>query len=268
MVSVPVQMYTAHSGHRDSRFTLLHVQCGSRIEEQAFCRSCGRVVDRGELAKGVEVEKESYVVLSDEDIQILHKKAADSIRITKFVDESRINPLYFCHSHYLTPRGKAGVEGFALLRQAMVEEKKAALAKIVIRDMEYLLAIMPHDGTMVAFTLHEPGEILSAGEIKEAEKVRAAKIDKQALRLARSLVRNNTGDIAPEDFLDDYSRVFLEIVRAKASNEPIRIEMIPEKKRAGNLLDALEESIESPAKAKRRPARAPKPEPGEKRRVV
>lgn len=266
MVSVPVQMHTAHSGHRNTRFTLLHAQCGSRIEEQAFCRTCGKVVDRGELAKGVEIEKESYVVLSDEDIQNIHKKSADSIRVTKFVDESRINPLYFCHSHYLTPRGKAGVEGFALLRQAMVEEKKAALAKIVIRDMEYLLAIMPHDGTMVAFTLHEPGEILSAGEIKEAEKVKAAKIDKQALRLARSLVRKNTGDIAPEDFLDEYSRVFLEIVRAKVTKEPIKIEMVPERKKVLSLLDALEKSVKSEERTTRRTTRAPRAEP--KRRAV
>ncbi|MHC1725777.1 MAG: hypothetical protein AB9866_07205 [Syntrophobacteraceae bacterium] len=93
-------------------------------------------------------------------------------------------------------------------------------------------------------------------------------IDKQSLKLAKSLIRKSTGNLVPEDFLDDYCRVFLEIVRAKANNEQIEIEMLPEKKKAVSLLDALEKSVESAEPGKRPASRTPKAEPKEKRKAV
>ncbi|MFZ0930099.1 MAG: Ku protein, partial [Syntrophobacteraceae bacterium] len=154
-----------------------------------------------ELVKGFEYEKGAYVLVSDEDIQAAQKEAIGTIEVIRFVDGTRIDPIYYCHAHYLTPRrGKTATEAFALLRQAMVEEEKIALAKVVIRNKEHLLAIRPHDWTLVAFTLHYPEEIRSTEEMKEAATVKAAKVDKQSLMLAKSLIQNMTGSSSLKSF--------------------------------------------------------------------
>ena len=192
-------MHTAHTSRKEEmRFDLLHQQCKSKIIEQFFCPACEMAVGSDELVKGFENKKGDYVLVSDEDLQAAHKQAIGTIEILRFVDGALVNPIYYCHAHYLTPRrGKNAIEAFALFRQAMIEEEKIALAKVVIRNKEHLLAIRPHEWTLAAFTLHYPEEIRNTQEIEEAETVKAAKIDKQNLILAKSLIRKTTGEFVP-----------------------------------------------------------------------
>jgi DNA end-binding protein Ku len=198
-----------------------------------------------ELVKGFEYEKGAYVLVSDEDLHAVPKEAVGAIEVIRFVDGARVDPIYYCHAHYLMPRRKTAIEAFALFRQAMIEEKKLALARVVIRNTERLLAIAPYDGTLVAFTLHHPEEIGSPEDIKEAEKVKAAKIDKQSLHLAKSLIRKTTGEFVPEELSGDHSKILMEIIRAKVRNEQIKTAPeVAEKERVASLIDALEKSIQ------------------------
>jgi len=127
----------------------------------------------------------------------------------------------------------------------MVEEEKIALAKVVIRNKEHLLAIRPHDWTLAAFTLHYPEEIHGTDKMKEAETVIAARIDKRNLILAKSLIRHTMGKFVPGEFsANDYSKTLLEIIRTKGKSEPVRIVPKGAAERVRSLADALEKSIE------------------------
>ena len=258
LVTIPVQMHTAHTSRKEMKFDLLHKQCKAKIIEQFFCPACEMAVGGNELGNGFKNEKGDYILVSDEDLQAAHKEAIGTIEVIRFVDGALVNPIYYCHAHYLTPRrGKNAIEAFALFRQAMVEEEKIALAKVVIRNKEHMLAIRPHDWTLAAYTLHYPEEIRNTQEIEEAEKVQAAKIDKQNLILAKSLIRKTTGGFVPEEFSGGYTKTLMEIIQAKAGNGQIRA--VPKKatERVMSLEDALEKSI---ARTTRGQAKIPQPD--------
>ncbi len=267
LVAIPVQMYTAHTGQKGMRFDLLHRQCRSKITEQFFCPVCDRTVGGDELAKGFEYEKGVYILDSDEDFKAAQKKATRTVDIMKFVDGDKVDPIYFCHWHYLVPSGKNAIEAFALFRQAMADENKIALAKAVIGNREHLLAIRARGGELVAFTLHHPEEISSPEEIKEAGKVRAARIDQQSLRLAKDLIRKTTGEFDLEELSGEHVKTLVEIIRDKSPAEPGNAPA-GEPDKLLSLMDALELSIERAGKNKLKIPRSRKQEPRAKRKAT
>ncbi len=260
LVSIPVQIFTAHTGQKAMRFDLLHRQCKTKIAEQFFCPVCDRTVGSDELAKGFECEKGACVLDSDEDFKAAKNETSRTVEIIRFVNEAQVDPVFFCHWYYLVPSGKSAIEAFALFLQAMADEKKIALATAVIGNKEHLLAIRPHDGELVAFTLHHPEEISSPEEVKEAGKVKAARIDQQNLRLAKSLIRKTTGEFDIEDLSGEHGKTLVEIMRGKGRDEPASAK-VPEKQKRLSLIDALEQSIERVGKSNLKVRRSRKQEP-------
>ena len=102
LVSIPVNLYVAASSESPS-FNLLHAKCGSRIKQQRFCPVCKEVVEREELVKGYEFEKNQYVRLTDEELKGLEGEASKAIEISEFVPLSKVDPIYFAKSYYLGP---------------------------------------------------------------------------------------------------------------------------------------------------------------------
>jgi DNA end-binding protein Ku len=272
LVSIPIKMYTATS-HRIISFDLLHKDCGTKIKQERLCPHCDKVLANDELVRGYKYGKDMYVIVTDEDIETAQKESTDAIEILQFVDEKGIHPIYYTDSHYLVPDGKAGAEAFALLHKALLDLKKSAVAKVVMRNREYLYAIKPYNGTLIAFTLHFPEEIISVDKVEEAEELQKFQVDEKNLNLAKTLVENLSGDFVPEDYQDDYSQTLLKIIRAKAEGEEYQVEARAEGEKVINLMEALQRSVEQatgkkapPKKAMARAGQRSKPKEAEKKR--
>ena len=127
LVSIPVNLYVATSSESPS-FNLLHTKCGSRIKQQRVCPVCNEVVERQDLIKGYEIEKNQYVRVTDDELKALEGEASEAIEIFEFVPLAKVDPIYFEKSYYLGP-DKGGEKAYRLLTDSMVEAQKRLLMR-------------------------------------------------------------------------------------------------------------------------------------------
>jgi DNA end-binding protein Ku len=128
LISIPVRLYAAARGERIS-FNQLHSVCHSRLKQPLFCPVCNRQVERSEIVKGYEYEKDQYVLFDDKELDKIEPPTAKVMEILEFVKVDEIDPLYFDASYYVSPED-AGVKAYTLLMQAMQDSGYAAIAKV------------------------------------------------------------------------------------------------------------------------------------------
>jgi DNA end-binding protein Ku len=248
LVTIPVKLYTATT-KRGLQFHLYHEKCGSQIRQENICPVCRQTLTNDEIVKGYQYGKDVHVVLTDADFEKARKESTDTIEVMKFVEEHQINPIYYTDSYYLAPDGKVGAEAFAVLHRAMQETGRTAVAKVVMRNREYLYNIRPYHGVFIAFTLHYPDEIRRADEIDEAAALENIPVSTDNLGMAKTLIAHLSADFIPEQYRDGYTQTLLQIIRAKAEGKEIKVEPRVEREKVINLMEALKRSVAETGKA-------------------
>jgi len=234
LVSIPVNLYVAASSESPS-FNLLHAKCGSRIKQQRFCPVCKEVIEREELVKGYEFEKNQYVRLTDDELKALEGVASEAIEISEFVPLSKVDPIYFEKSYYLGP-DKGGEKAYRLLTDSMVQAGKVAVAKFVLRGKENLVIIRPAQKGLVMHTMYFFNEVRSFDEIGKGETI---KITAPETKLAMRLIDELSNDaFEPEKYEDEYAARVLDLVKKKAEGEEITVSQTPPQR--GNVIDLME----------------------------
>ena len=256
MVSIPVKLYSA-TEQKDVRFRLLHKADGAPIKEKRVCTADGKEVEWEDLVRGYEVGKGEYVILDPEEIDEAKPESATTIEIGDFVKLKEIDPIYFEKSYFLEPTD-VGAKPFTLLKRALEETGRTAVARVVIRTKERLATIRPYDDTLILETMFWPDEIRSTGSLDVPEgdeaTVRAKELD-----MARSLVENLSDRFKPEEYRDEY-RVALEaLIARKLKGEQRSAKRRKPEPKVTDLMDALKQSVEASRSSRRaatRPRRA------------
>ncbi|HSR10032.1 MAG TPA: Ku protein [Thermodesulfobacteriota bacterium] len=256
LVAVPVNMYTAIA-KKELQFHFLHKEDHNRVKYQMYCPADEKQVTRDDIVRGYQVGKDTYVVLTEQDFKKAKKDPTEVLDIFQFVDNNDIPAIYYSSAHYLAPDGKVGAQSFALFHRAMVEEKKTAVARLVIRNKESLYAVKPFNGVMIAYTLHYAHEIIGAQSIEGGEQLDASKIEEGNLSLAKTLIHNMTGKFNPEEYRDEYTETLMEIIRAKAAGEEIKIQPRARKAEVINFMEALKKSVQETQKGEEEVPRKP-----------
>jgi len=259
LVTIPVRVYGATEA-KSLRFHQLHAPDGGRIRYKRVCSVDGEEVDYSEIVKGYEYEKDHYVTLTDEELDALPVTTARAIEIERFVEGDEIDPIYFQKAYYLVPEG-TGVKAYHLLREAMADDGKVALAKVAFRDKEHLATLRLRDKVFVLETMFWPDEIRAARfeELDEQVELRP-----QEIRMARSLIESLTDEFKPQDFRDDYRAALEDLVAKKVQGEEITYAEEAEPSKVVDLMEALRASVEA-AKAGK-PAADRKATAGSRRR--
>jgi DNA end-binding protein Ku len=243
LVSVPVGLYTA-TEEKSLKFNQLHDEDFGRIKMQRVCSKCGEMVDFEHIVKGYEYEKDKYVVMTDEDFDAVPVESSKAIDIVQFVDLADIDPIYFQKSYYLVPE-ETGLKAYTLLRQAMAEDGRVAIAKVAFREKEHLAALRFKDNVFVLETMYWPDEIRAADfEILD----KRVQVRDTEVRMAKSLIDNLTESFEPEKFKDEYREALLEIIEKKVAGEEIEVVPEPEPTKVVDLMEALKASVESTKK--------------------
>jgi DNA end-binding protein Ku len=251
LVTIPVKLYTA-TEEKTLRFNQLHEKDGGRIKYKRVCSIDGEEVPYNEIVKGFEYEKDRYVTLTDEELEALPVPTARAIEIERFVDSEQIDPLYFQRSYYLVPEG-TGLKAYHLLREAMGDDGKVAVAKVAFREKEHLATLRLRDKVLVLETMFWPDEIR---EPKFEELDEEVELRPQEVKMARSLIDSLTDDFEPEEFSDEYRATLEEIIRKKVEGEEITFAEPSEPSKVVDLMDALRASVEA--------AKASKPSNGQR----
>ena len=245
LVTIPVKVYTA-TEEKTLKFNQLHAPDGGRIRYKRVCSIDGEEVSYGEIVKGYEYEKDHYVTLTDEELDALPVKTARAIEIERFVDSEQIDPIYFQRSYYLVPDG-TGVKAYHLLREAMSDDGKVALAKVAFRDKEHLATVRLRENVLVLETMFWPDEIRAArfDELDEEVELRP-----QEIKMARSLIDSLTDDFQPDDFHDAYRAALEDLIAKKVQGEEITYVEEAEPSKVVDLMEALRASVEAAKSSK------------------
>src|SRR5918998_2080647 len=195
MVTIPVKLYTA-TEHKDVRLRMLCKEHGAPIEEKRICTENGEELAWQDLARGYEVSKGEFVVLEPEEIDAAKPESSTTIDIGDFVETDEIDPVYFEKSYFLEPTD-VGAKPFSLLKRALEETGRVALARVTIRTRERLATLRAYEETLMLETMFWPDEIRSTGALDLPEGSEAS-VRGRELDMARSLVENLADRFKPD----------------------------------------------------------------------
>ncbi len=167
LVAIPVQLVRAITPGRIS-FRMLHATDYSPLARRMFCPQQDEMVPPEEIVRGYEIEPGRYLPITEEELESLTPERSRTIEIVDFIDMAEVDPLYFDHPYYLVPL-KGGEKSYRLLAEAMHQTNRAGLAKFVLAEREYLVAVKSTEGALTLVTLHYSNEILSAADIAPGE---------------------------------------------------------------------------------------------------
>ena len=248
LVTIPVKLFTAVRGRtRDLSFNFIHKKDGARIRYRTYCEREEREVPRSEIVRGYEYEKGEWVTFTDEELKQLDAENTQSVEIVQFCELDEINPMFFDTPYYLEPE-KKGRHAYALLRDALKNANKVAIAKVVLRNREHLAAVKPNGEALLLELMHFNDEIVDQSEFEFPP----AKADVPAgeMKVAKMLIDTMTSEFHPEKFEDTYRERLLALVEARARGKaiPHGRAKAPEATNVVNLIDVLQRSIEQSKK--------------------
>lgn len=261
LVSVPVRMFATVSEHK-LHFNLLHREDESPIGYEKVCKLEDKAVPDSEIVKAYEISKGEFVYVEDEDFEAARAEGGRAFDIEQFVPIEQIDPIYFEHSYYLAPQD-GGEKVYALLVKAMDDAGLAAVGTFVMRDREYLGCLRISDGVIALERMYFADEIRPPDDLRP----RGARVNKQELEMAASLIDRFRGDFDPSHYKDTYTDRLLDLIKRKRKGEEVHAAPEVEPEEAPDLMEALRASLEAHAKAgPKRKAPARRKSPSSRRR--
>ena len=241
LVSVPVKLYSAVS-QKTVRFHQLHATDGVRIQQKRICPADGEEVAYDDIVKGYEIAPDRYVVIEPDELAALQPEKSRTIEIEDFVELADIDPIYYDHAYYLTP-GPGGAKPYRLLLDAMRESGKVAVARVVLRSKEQLVAIRPMGDVLAMATMNFADEIVPADGLDELPD--DVETNDRELQIARQLVDSLAAPWEPGKYRDTYRDAVLDLIDRKAAGEHITVQPPPEERptEAPDLMSALQASL-------------------------
>jgi DNA end-binding protein Ku len=253
LVTIPVKLYSAVRTS-DLRFNFLHKKDDGRIYNERHCTVCGEKVEYADLVRGYEYEKGRYVTISDDDLKAVRPEATQSVQIVEFVELAQINPMYFDTPYYLEPE-KKGRHAYALLRDALIDSGKVAIASVVIRSREHLAAVKPNGAALVLELMHFEDELVPQGGFDfPALNETVAEAEKKVAKLLIDTM--SVEQFEPEQFHDKYREDVLAMIEARANGESVEAPEVhrPAATNVVNLMDVLQRSLEQSKSRRGAPA--------------
>jgi DNA end-binding protein Ku len=264
LVNVPIKLFTATS-QKDVRFHQLHDKDGARIQQKRVCSKDGEEVPLEHIVKGYEVSRDQYVVITPEELESLDPKASRTVDIQEFVDLDEIDPVYFDATYYMVPE-KGAAKAYALLLEAMRASKKVAIARVVLRQKQHLVALRPLNNALSMETMLYADEVVGTDSLEGLPE--DVEVTDRELKMAQQLIDSLADDFKPERYRDDYRERVLEMIERKAEGKQLVVaEEEEEQAPVVDLMAALEASLAA-AKERREaePAGEAPAKPARKRR--
>jgi DNA end-binding protein Ku len=250
LVSVPVKLFSAVS-RKTVRFNQLDSKTNTRVRQKRV-NADGDEVPYEQIVKGYEVSKDSYVVVTDDELASLSPKASRMIDITDFVSEAEIDPVFYDSAYFLVPEELAR-KSYALLAKALEESGRVAIAHFVMRTKQYLVAIRPTDGLLMMSTMVYADELVGADEVPGLEELDEIEITDAEMAMAGQLIDSLTAEFDADRYRDTYREDVLDLLESKAAGEQRTIEAPAAADDAAviDLLAALEASVSAAKEARK-----------------
>jgi DNA end-binding protein Ku len=260
LVSCPVALYTATARTGEVHFNMLHKTTHNRIRMIPTDPETGPV-DRDDIVKGYEIDKDRYVIVTEDEIDLVRLESTRTIDIERFVDAGEIDRLYWNDPYFLVPDGQLALDAYSVIREAMAKTDKIALGRVVMHARERLLAIEPRECGLLAYSLRAHNEVRDP--VEAFDDIPRHKADPKMVAIAEKIIEQQEGPFDPSEFTDRYEDALRALIKdkEKGAGRKVTVEE-PEDTNVIDLMAALRRSLgqKAPAAAKRGrkpPARAP-----------
>jgi DNA end-binding protein Ku len=267
LVNIPVKLYPATSSEKRIELHQIHEPTGKRIRYQKVAPGVGPV-ENEEIIKGYEYEKGKYVLIDPKEIDDLKLEAKQTIELVRFVDEDAIDDRYYETPYYLLPDGELADEGYTIVQKALKDTGKIGVGQFILRGHGNIVAIKPFGKGLILEVLRHANEIRAAEPI--FKEIADVKVDKEALDLAKELIKRKAGKFEPEQLKDQYNEAVWELIHAKLEKRaPEIVTEQPGTAKVINIMDALKKSVQqnkggAPAKTPAKRAASAKSSAGKK----
>jgi DNA end-binding protein Ku len=264
LVSCPVLLYPASTSAEKTRFHMINKETGNRLKQQMVDSETGDVVESDQKGRGYELTKGDYIEIEKKELEAVQIESNHTIDIDSFVPRDEIDKRYLNHPYYIAPDGKAGIDAFAVIRDAMKDKDRVALARIVLTNREHIIAIEPLGKGLLGTTLRYSYELRDEGDY--FDDIKSPKISKDMVDLASHILDTKAAHFDPSKFKDEYETALKTLVKRKAAGKPVKVAEREEKPdNVVSLMDALKQSLKGRASAKRHsPARRATHRPAKK----
>jgi DNA end-binding protein Ku len=242
LVTCPVALYPASSQADKTHFHQINRKTGNRLRQQMVDEETGKPVDKDQKGRGYEVSKGKYVEIEPEELEAVEIESTHTIDIDTFVPEEEIDKRYYERPYYIVPDGKSGEEAFAVIRDAMKDKGRVALARIVFANREHIMAIEPWGKGLLGTTLRYDYEVR---DDKESFKgIPSPRVPKEMVELASHILDKKAGHFDPAKFKDEYELALHKLVKRKAAGKTIeRPEPAEDRSNVIDLMAALQQSL-------------------------
>lgn len=239
LVNVPVKMFAA-TEDKDIKFRYLHEECGSPVKNIRTCPTCDREIEWSEVVKGYEHQPGQFVLMKDEDFEKVLPEKSKTIDILNFVELPEIDPIYFNKSYYLAPEDTSS-KAYALLRKAMEESGKIAVAKMVIRSTQTLCVLRTYENVIVMESIFYPEEVRSVEMIPSVPA--GVEVAENEMKVAVQLIESLTVEFDPEQYKNEYREALLRAIEQKVEGHEITEVAEPKRDQMGDLMAQLQASL-------------------------
>jgi DNA end-binding protein Ku len=259
LISIPIQLSPAARTERIS-FNQIHSVCHTRLKQPLFCPSCDKFVDRSEVIKGYEYEKDQYLLFSKEELDEIEPESAQSMEILNFVKVEEIDPVYFDASYYAEP-AEAGVRAYTLLLDAMRKTGYAGIAKITLHGRENIVIIRARENGFTLHTMFYKNEVRAVSEVS----IPKGDVKPEESKLAMQLIESLAAPFDPEQYSDAYQQELEKLIEAKAHGQKLTVVPKAKHEPVVDLMAALKKSLSDGASQKTLFRAAPKANQREKK---
>ncbi len=245
LVTVPVKLYSAVQ-RKSVRFHQLNSKTGVRIAQKRVDPTTGEEVPYEDLVKGYEIGPDRYVLIDPGELEALDPQKTRTIDIQDFVDLADVDPIFYDHPYYLAP-GAGGAKPYRLLLEAMAETQKVAIAKVVIRQKEQLVALRPVGDVLAMSTMVFADEVVDPGGLDDVPDPDDVQSSDRELAIAKQLVESLAGEFEPGKYQDTYREQVLALIERKAAGEEVVVQPEREEDSAPvpDLMSALKASLDA-----------------------
>jgi DNA end-binding protein Ku len=242
LVTIPIQIYNGLEASSELSFKQLHDHDNGKIQYKKVCASCNEEVPMASIIKGYEYEPDQFVVFKKDELDKVSLKSTKIIDIEAFVDIKEVHPSRFEALYFVGPNGDIANPTYNLLKQSLLKSGKAGLGKVVIREREDVVLLMPEENGIIMYKLRYPHEVRNVADTPD---VKETPVDEAQLQLANTLIQSMVKPFGEITFKDTYQEAVMSMVREKVSGkQTISIETAEEAAPVVDIMEALKRSIE------------------------
>lgn len=244
LVSVPVELFSA-TEDKTIHFNQFQAGTSDRVRNKRVNERTGDEVEFADIVKGYDLGGGEYVIVTPGELEALEPGRTRNIEITDFVDVDEVDPVYYQKSYYLAPKGEQAERAYGLLRRAMEEANKSAVATLVMRGKQYLVTVRPEPRGLVLQTMYFADEVRDPAKEVPGLPVEEDFSDRE-LKTAKMLIESMAGEWEPERYHDTYRERVEDLVERKRAGEEVVLETHrAEPTKVVDLMAALQASVEA-----------------------